>query len=187
MELIIFLSKIYSGLFALKEAVKSNLSLLWLILPVLILWVATEIYYGEYNRERFGFSSVFTGAISLLWLSFATMQKIFQNSNRQEEIVFWLTLIFALYALLIFYISFRHGLNEKAISIIASPRVLYFFSLLLAFFGIGGMKADIFAVFGIFILFVLLSFFFTLIKKYWLAGFLGELEAVRKAGDKNDL
>ena len=180
-----FMENITDGFLALFFVLRDNPSLWWLLTPVLILWTATEAYFAEYSRERFGFSSVFTGAVSLLWLSFITLQKIFQGPEGVKRgLILGTALALVFYALIIIYLSFSHMLSEKKLGVAASPRVIYFASIILVFFGVGEAGAKLEVVLALSAVFIAVSLAFSVIKKYFLAGFWGELEAVEKAGDR---
>lgn len=158
-------------------------SIVWLLFPIFLLWIASEIYYGEYQQEAGGFSSIFTGAISLLWVGFISMRFIFHDYlDILNAPIFWVVVAFMVYGFVIMYIAFRHALDKRILKIIAPMRLIYFLSISIILWGVGRLKLDFYVMIALFLIFIVLSLLFFILRRYFLGGLLGEVEAIKKVG-----
>lgn len=150
-----------------------------------MLWIATELYYGEYKREHFGFSSALTGAMSLVWVSLVAL-RIFLFSG--ESVIFspdvFILFLFVAYGVIMVLISFTHTVSEAFLYKIAAPSLLYFCSFVAIFIGEKGIAVDRFILLALIIFFVVVRGVLFLLQRYFL-GFRGDVERVREARAKN--
>lgn len=166
-------SKIFDALF-------SNPSVWWVLTPIVVLWVAMEVYFGEYKREQLGFSSALANGISLSWIALSSLRLFFAEGFSTNALEFYALLFFLFYGLLVVFISFRHLFSARLVNIIAAPSVIYFFSTLSVLWGGELLTISIPVITALGILFVIILFFFFLLKRQ--LGILGEIEAVKHAG-----
>lgn len=172
-----------SGFNNILTLFQNDPSMWWLLAPILLLWTVTEIYYGEYQKEKIGFHSAFTSAFSLLWVGFIALRALSQdNPNLWDTPIFWVITAFMFYGLFVMYVAFKHSITERTINIIVAPSLIYFLSLNMILFGIGKLTFDLFVILDLFLIFATVSLLFFIIKRYLLSGFLGEIETVKKAG-----
>ncbi|PIR69411.1 MAG: hypothetical protein COU47_03510 [Candidatus Niyogibacteria bacterium CG10_big_fil_rev_8_21_14_0_10_46_36] len=160
---------------------------IWLLLtPLVVLWVATEFYYGEYKREQFGFSSALTSGMSLVWVSLVAVRVLFLFDREGGIFALfetWILLAFVLYGLFIVYASFTHIVTLRAMGKVAAPSLLYFLSIVAVILGEGTLALNYYILLAFSIVFIVLVAFFFIIKRYFL-GLRGDIERVKEAGSK---
>ena len=177
------LEKVILGFNEIARPLWEDLSIWWLLFPVFLLWIASEIYSGEYRHEHLGFFSAFTNSISLLWVSAISLWVIFQNGAEPvASPILWVLMALMVYGIFILYIAFKHAFNERLVEILAAPRVVYFLSATIILFGVGNMTFSIYVILDLLVIFIIFSLFFFIMKRYFLAGLLGEVEAIKKTG-----
>ncbi|PIR70510.1 MAG: hypothetical protein COU46_01060 [Candidatus Niyogibacteria bacterium CG10_big_fil_rev_8_21_14_0_10_42_19] len=179
----------YNILLAFKQIAGSlvaDLSVWWLLAPILLVWIMTEMYYGEYKKEHVGFSSALSVGISFLWISFVSMRIFFllgRDPKESPEVL--MTAIFSLYAIFIIYTAYTHTFLPSTMDKIASPTLIYFLSAVTLLFSEGLLSIDRYVGSALFISLVGFYLVFFIIKKYFL-GFRGEFEQVRSLGKNHE-
>ena len=105
-----------------------DLSLLWQLIPVLLIWILMEWYFGMYKNEKLGWNSAVGNGVSLFWIGVTSMQHVFSNRILMTtERIIILGLIIS-YSLFIIYVSFKHKIRAKIDFFLASPTPIYFAS-----------------------------------------------------------
>ncbi len=153
----------------------------WFLAPLLILWLGTQIYYGEYKREKVGFSGAFSSGISFTWINISTLRILFINQPEDIWIRFYILLLFLSYGLFLIYNAFFHKLELKHLGVLASPNTVYPLSLAVILFGQGYLEIGLVVVFDLLIIFGIIWLISFLLKKKFL-GVAGDAEAI-KAGE----
>lgn len=173
------------ALFEIGNAFISDLSIWWLIAPVIILWILTEIYAGEYEKESFSFSGLLAGGISLAWVTIVSV-RIFFLLERDPflEPEFIALAVFSLYALLLIYIAFTHNASLRVAKWIGRSSLVYFVSILAVLWGQGVLELNQFIIIDLFIIFILIDITFAVIKSF--LGLRGEVEMVRELGNHDN-
>ncbi|PIQ92032.1 MAG: hypothetical protein COV69_03945 [Parcubacteria group bacterium CG11_big_fil_rev_8_21_14_0_20_39_14] len=153
----------------------------WFLAPILILWLATQIYFGEYKREKISFAGAFSAGISFLWINISTLRILFIIKPDDILIRIYILVIFLFYGLFIIYNAYSHKVSREFVGTLASPNTLYPLSITIILFGQGHLKISLWAIFDLLIILGFIWLFFLFLKKNFL-GLGGDIEAV-KAGE----
>lgn len=175
---------LFSGFAAIREALFTDLSIWWVLAPIVVLWVSMEVYFGEYKREKLGFSSALANGISLSWIAFSALRLFFSSGLDTNSAEFYALGFFALYGVLVVILSFRHAISARVVNWIAAPSIIYFFSTLAVLWGENLLQISTSVLLALAILFIIIWSFFAIVKRQ--LGILGEIEAVRHAEDANE-
>jgi hypothetical protein len=79
---IFLINDIGAGFYDIGLALTSDLGVWWLLIPIFLLWIAMEVYFGEYKQERMGFSSTLANGVTLFWISLTSF-RIFLFTQHQ--------------------------------------------------------------------------------------------------------
>jgi len=129
------------------NALTTDLGVWWFLAPIFVLWIATEVYFGEHKREKWGFSSSLATAISFTWINIVSLRFIFLELNIQTladvgNERFFIAVGFLVYGLFLIYLSFRHTFSEKVLAWIAGPTPIYFLSFVSVIWGQGLLQVS---------------------------------------------
>jgi len=163
------------------ETITRDLGVWWFLAPILILWIASQVYYGEYKREKVSFAGAFSSAISFSWINISTLRILFLNEPDDMWTRFYILIVFLLYALFLIYNAFFHKLEIERLGVLAGPNVIYPLSIVVILFGQGHLIVAFSTIFDILLVFGAFWLFFFFFKKKIL-GVGGDVEAI-KAGE----
>ena len=142
-----------------------DVSLWWYLAPVILLWLALEIYFGKYKKEQLGWNTSLGNAVTLTWISVESMRFLFDTQPSNFWLRFSLIIAVLLYAILIIYFSFSHKISPKATYTLASPNATYFLCMVTILWGHGVLVLTPWVLLDLFILYILLLIFFWIVKK----------------------
>jgi len=177
------IAELFSGFGAIREALFTDLSLWWVLAPIVVLWVSMEVYFGEYKREQLGFSSALANGISLSWIAFSALRLFFSEGFSIGAPEFYALAFFAIYGVFVVVIAFRHAFSPRVVNYLAAPSLIYLFSTLAVLWGQNLLEISIPVLAALLIILAIIWGFFALLKRQ--LGILGEIEAVRRAGDND--
>lgn len=165
-------------------AFTKDISIWWLLAPLIILWLVMELYFAEYKHERLGFSSILANGTSLLWVVIVSLRIFFLlNGDFHRAPEFWAIAFFGVYAIFLIYISFTHFISEKVVDYFADPSVVYFFSVVALLWGHEVLDFNLYIVADLLVLMVFVNLFFFVLKHFFF-GIRGDVELVKHAGEK---
>ena len=142
-----------------------DFSLWWYLAPVILLWIALEIYFGKYKKEQLGWNTSLGNAVTLTWISVESMRFLFDTQPDNFWFRFGIITAIIFYALLIIYFSFSHKISAKATYILASPNATYFLCMVTILWGHGALKLTEWVLLNLVILYLILLVLFALIRK----------------------
>lgn len=176
------LENILQNLLLLNREINQDPSIWWLLAPILILWMLIELYFGQYQQEKLGFSSAMANGISLFWINIISYRFFFLNSELSffsaSSVSFLLLLLITLYSIFIIYVSFTHRISENAINWLAWPSVVYPISLFAILLGQGIIIYEPFYILDLLLVFIFITLILWFIKKFFL-GLAGEIEIIK--------
>lgn len=140
-------------------------SLWWFLAPVILLWIALEIYFGKYKKEQLGWNTSLGNAVTLTWISVESMRFLFDTQPDNFWFRFGLITAIILYALMIIYFSFSHKISPKATYTLASPNAVYFLCMVTILWGHGVLQLTPWVLLDLFVLYILLLVFFWIVRK----------------------
>ncbi len=176
------------GFSDIASALTSDLGVWWLLTPIIFLWLAMEVYFGEYKQEQLGFSSTLANGFSLFWISimsfrvFLLFERAYANGAYRDMRVYILGFL-VLYALAIIYFSFSHRLSAAIVQVLAGPSLTYFFSILSVLWGQRLLNVSLPIIYALCISFGILIFIFSLLRHQ--LGLRGEVERIRQLDGNN--
>lgn len=156
------------------RATISDLSIWWLLAPILLLWISLEIYLGEYSREGLGWNTTFANGLSLAWVTIESFRYLFSDTLLTTFWLRFLILIIILtYAIFVILTSFYHRFRIKTMSYLAGPSPVYFLALITILWGHGLLDISAWVLLALFILFWLIAGIFALLRKLLAADIIG--------------
>jgi len=174
-----FPTQLLGGFQEIGSAFIQDLGVWWFLAPIVILWIAMEVYLGEYKKERWGFSSSLANSVSFTWINIASLRFIsFQEGVIGDERLL-IAILFLLYGVFLIYISFRHRFSERLLAAIAGPTPVYFLSVVSVLWGQGILAISLPVVVDLVILYGIIWTIWKVVKAKYL-GVLGEVEAIKK-------
>lgn len=124
-----FLVEVFYSMLDIAGAPFKELSLLWQLAPIFLVWAVMIFYFGTHKKEKLGWNTAVGNGISLFWIIVSALQHIFADKSAEFTYTkFFLIGIIALYSMIIVYTSFKHSFSDKFIYAIASPTPVYYFS-----------------------------------------------------------
>lgn len=142
---------------AFKDILRAPLTvnLWWQLLPVLVLWVAIEIYLDRHKHEELGWNSALGNGISLFWISVSSMQPLFvKNQLSFPWATFFVLLLVLAYSLFIIYISFTHKLRSRLGYELAYPTVIYYLAIFTILWGHRALNMNLYVLIMFVVLFI---------------------------------
>ena len=151
------------------NAFTQDLGVWWFLAPIFDLWVVTEIYFGEHKREKWGFSSSLTNAISFTWINIVSLRFIFLQLNVQTlsdvgNERFFIAVGFLVFGLFVIYLAFRHTFSERILSLIAGPTPIYFLSIVSVLWGQGLLPVTQHIVLSLVVIFAIVLIIWKIIR-----------------------
>jgi hypothetical protein len=181
------LQDITKGFTELIEALTYDLGVWWLLTPIILLWIAMEVYFGEYKQEQLGFSSTLANGFTLFWISLTSFRVFLFIENTRlipevyQDLRFYILGFFVLYSLFVIYISFTHRLSIIA-PIVAGPSLMYFFSILSVLWGQRLLDVSLPSIYALAISYLVIIFLFFLIRRN--LGLRGEIERIQNLSNE---
>ena len=106
-----------------------DLSILWLLTPIILFWFILEIYFGRYKKETLGWNTALGNGLNLFWVVIISFRALFLKSSGLFSIDKLIFVIFiAIYSVFIVFISFTPKIKEKVFFLFASPTIIYYLS-----------------------------------------------------------
>ena len=120
-------TNILTGFKEIFSAPLRDLSILWLLTPIILFWIIMEIYFARYKEEKLGWNSALGYGLSMFWIVVISFKTLFENNFELFSIDKLLFVIaVAAYSIFIIFVSFTHRLKEKIFFLFTSPTLVYF-------------------------------------------------------------
>jgi len=104
-----------------------DLSILWLLIPIILFWLFMEVYFGRYKEEKLGWNSALGYGLSMFWIVVMSFKTMFENSFELFSIDKIIFVIFvAAYSVFIIFVSFTHRMKAKIFFLFTSPTLVYY-------------------------------------------------------------
>jgi hypothetical protein len=145
---------IASGFGEIFSSIFREFGVLWLLIPLFILWLVLEIYFDIHKGESLGWNTALGNGITLFWITADVMRSLFERNPSDFWMRFIITGVVLLYAILIIYLSFTHKISEKWDYPISSPTPIYYIAGVTILWGYGVLEVNKFVAIDLVILFV---------------------------------
>src|SRR3989344_9539006 len=79
-----------------------DLSVWWLLSPVILFWFVIEIYFGRYKKEKLGWNTALGNGLSMFWIVVISLKVLFEGQfglHNLGKLVF--VIFIALYSIFI--------------------------------------------------------------------------------------
>lgn len=146
-----FLANLWAGILAVIKSPFQDVNTIWVLGPILLLWVTLVIYFDKYKREKLGWNTALGNGISMFWISVMLMRHIFEDGFSWPVFISLSTIV--LYSLFIAIISFKHSVDEDIAFTLASPTPIYFFSAAAVVVAYGALELNLYTILGLAIVF----------------------------------
>jgi len=159
-------TNVLNGFKEIFSAPLRDLSILWLLVPIISFWLVMEIYFGRYKEEKLGWNSALGYGLSMFWIVVISFKTMFENSFELFSIDKLLFVIFvAIYSGFIIFISFTHRLKEKIFFLFTSPTLVYYlFGIALLWIN-GLLNITLWVIVDLVIFYMLILIFELILKK----------------------
>lgn len=165
----------------------SDLNIWWFLAPIVVLWILTEIYAGEYRHELPSRSAALGNGISLTWINIASLRILFSQNPDDIVFRFFILAAFSIYGLCIIYFAFTHTVSARKMGTIAAPTPLYTLSVFSVLYGQMQLPLNHWILADLLMIFTALQIFWLVMHRLVLKGRLGDLELVEKGVSLRDL
>ncbi|MFO8015555.1 MAG: hypothetical protein R6U32_00475 [Candidatus Woesearchaeota archaeon] len=161
-----FYNEMLAGFWHILKAPFVDLSALWLLAPLIIMWAVLELYFDLHKNEELGWNTALGNGISMFWISVNIMRYLFtENMEKFTWPRMVIISLLLLYSFFIAYISFSHKLSPKLTFKLASPTPVYYFSGIVILWAFGALKLSLWIIIDIIIIFGLLLLLVALLRK----------------------
>ena len=143
-----------------------DLSILWILTPIILFWFLLEIYFGRFKQEKLGWNSAMGNGLSMFWIVVISLRALFSEKLILFTVgkLIFISLI-GMYALFIIYISFSHKMRKKVSFLIASPTPVYFLSAIAILWIYGLIEMSRWIILDLVILYIFILIFEAILKK----------------------
>ena len=143
-----------------------DLSILWLLVPIVLFWFVMEIYFGRFKEERLGWNSALGYGLSMFWIVVISFKTIFENNFELFSIDKLLFVIFvAAYSVFIIFISFTHRMKAKIFFLFTSPTLVYYLFAIALLWVNDLLNINLWVIIDLVILYIIILIFETILKK----------------------
>ena len=143
-----------------------DLTVLWLLAPIILFWLILEIYFGMHKEEKLGWNTALGNGLSISWVVVISLKTISENNFALFSLDKLLYIIFiALYSCLIIYISFTHKLEQKIFFLFTSPTIIYYFLGIAVLWVNDALNISLWVFIDLIMLYIVVLIVMTIVKK----------------------
>lgn len=148
------------------SAPSRDLSILWILTPIILFWLFLEIYFGRFKHEKLGWNSAMGNGLSIFWIVIISFRILFADKPNYFTVgKFIFMIMIGIYAISIIYISFNHRMRKKIPFLIASPTVVYYLSAVAILWINNLIEMSRWVIIDLVILYILILIFEAILKK----------------------
>jgi len=159
-------SNILIGFKEIFSAPFKDLTILWLLIPIILFWFILEIYFSRYKEEKLGWSSALGFGLSMFWIVVISFRTMFENNFELFSIDKLLFIIFiAIYSGFIIYVSFTHKIKAKIFFLFTSPTIVYYLFGIAVLLVNNLLKITLWVIVDLIIFYIIIIIFEIIMKK----------------------
>ena len=105
---------ILDGFNEIFSAPFKDVSIWWLLTPIILFWLVLEVYFGMYKGENLGWNTALGNGLNLFWIVVISLKALFTEGMglfSMDKLV--VVILIAIYSAFIIFISFTHKIKEK--------------------------------------------------------------------------
>ena len=57
-----------------------DITVFWLLAPIILFWLILEIYFGTHKEEKLGWNTALGNGLSIFWVVVISLKSIFENN-----------------------------------------------------------------------------------------------------------
>ncbi len=152
-------AEIIEGFIEIFKAPFEDPSVLWLIIPLLVIWAVIDLYFVRYREEELGWNTALGNAFSLFWVGAILSKYLFETKALWPKFIVPIAII--VYSLILIFVVFKHKLPKVA----TSPTVANYFVIVCILWVYGLLKINLWVLFDLAILFAVLASILLALKK----------------------
>lgn len=132
--------EMWEALKAIGQSPFVNTDALWLLIPVVLLWIIFEIYFDLHKKEPLGWNSALGNGVSMFWIGINLMTRIFTERMIYFSWERFIAVVIIMgYSLFVSYVAFAHKFKAKTVFLLASPTPIYFLSFITVIWAYGSL------------------------------------------------
>ncbi|MBD3249334.1 hypothetical protein GF336_04780 [Candidatus Woesearchaeota archaeon] len=145
-------------------------SILWIVLPLILILILIDLYFGRHRSEELGWNSAFSNSISMLWICIIIFRFLFQEYGFEITLSpiavkeFAIAGILALWVIVILTLNFFHIVPKKFAFIISSSKSVYITAFIIISVIFGDFALDSITLIASVILLLILLVFLNAVK-----------------------
>lgn len=143
-----------------------DITVFWLLTPIILFWLILEIYFGMHKEEKLGWNTALGNGLSIFWVVVISLKTIFENNFALFSLDKLLYIIFiAVYSGVIIYISFTHKLEQKIFFLFTSPTIIYYFLGIAVLWVHDALHISLWVFIDLIMLYIVILIVMTIVKK----------------------
>ena len=160
-----FLDSMLQGFGQIFSAPFESIEMLWILIPLFILWTVLEVYFAKHKKEELGWNTALANGITLGWLTLEGMRGLWTLKPDLFWFRFIANMVILSYAGVLMYGSFTHKLSRKWNFILASPTPVYFLGVSSVLWGFGALEITRYVLLDLLIIFIVLNIFLFIFRR----------------------
>jgi len=161
-----FLQQMLTGFGQISTAISKDWSVMWLLAPVILLWILLEFYFGTHKQEKLGWNTALGNGFVLIWITLTILRDLFAGSIEGKTGKIIIMILFTIYGSTVCFLAFTHKAVEKVSFLLASPYIIYFLSMYLILWGYDLLEVSLIIILDVVVIFFVLLIVKTLIRHF---------------------
>ncbi|MBU0615012.1 MAG: hypothetical protein KJ601_02880 [Nanoarchaeota archaeon] len=161
-----FIQEMLKGFMQIFTAISKDWSVMWLLAPVVLLWILLELYFGTHKQEKLGWNTALGNGFVLIWVTLGILRDLFAGSIQGKSGKIIIMSLFVLYGIIVCYVAFTHKAVEKVSFLLGSPYVIYFLTMYLILWGYDLLEVNLIIILDVTIIFFVLLIFKTIVRHF---------------------
>jgi hypothetical protein len=151
-----FFGEMILGFVEIFSSPFKDLTVIWVLAPIVFMWLVLEIYFGKHKSEKLGWNTALGNGMTMLWISLNLIKYLFAETPPDKWIKFAVMLAFLIYGLMVIFTSFKHKVSEKTAFMVAAPTPIYYFAGIATLWAYGTLDISFIILLDIVLLFFII-------------------------------
>ena len=165
--MVVIIENLLNGFKEIFTAPLEDLSILWLLTPIILFWLIIEIYFGRHKKEKLGWNTALGNGLSMFWIVVISLKALLdKNLDLFSTTKLIFIIVITIYAVFIIFISFTHRLKEKIFFLFTSPTIVYFLFGVTLLLIDDLLKINFWVFIDLIILYIIILILETILKKF---------------------
>lgn len=148
----------------------TTLEMLWIAVPLIIVLLFIQIYFGRWRNEKLGWSSAFANWITLFFVGVNLFREMIVRYSAFDavpiEVIWKFFLIFLIFLMAISFmiILFLHAIPKSASYLISSPLTIYTFAFIMISIVYSDIPLDLPTLIASLLVYIVILIIFKIVK-----------------------